>query len=167
MAAHEGAVYAVAGSSGQASGGALNHPAMFLSLNSLGSLVLDVNGNRLDAIFLDQAGVRRDYFTILKGTAAATAPSPPADLRTTGRTVSRIDLAWTDTASDESGFQLQRSADNVTFATIATRGANVTTYADTGLKRNRRYYYRVRAFRSGSPALYSSFSNTLAASTLK
>jgi acid phosphatase type 7 len=167
MAAHEGAVYAVAGSSGQATGGALNHPAMFLSLNSLGSLVLDVNGNRLDAAFLDHAGVRRDYFTILKGTAAATAPSAPTNLRTTARTVSRIDLAWTDTSSDESGFELQRSADNVTFTPIATRGSNVTSYSDTGLKRNRRYYYRVRAFRSGSPALYSPFSNTLAASTGK
>jgi hypothetical protein len=167
MAAHEGAVYAVAGSSGQASGGALNHPAMFLSLNSLGSLVLDVNGNRLDAAFLDEAGVRRDYFTILKGTAAATAPSAPTNLRTTARTVSRIDLAWTDMASDESGFELQRSADNVTFTTIATRGSNMTSYSDAGLRRNRRYYYRVRAFRSGSPALYSPFSNTLAASTGK
>jgi hypothetical protein len=43
----------------------------------------------------------------------------------------------------------------------------VTSYSDTGLKRNRRYYYRVRAFRSGSPALYSPFSNTLAAATGK
>ena len=168
MAAHEGAVYAVAGSSGQATGGTLNHPAMFLSLNSLGSLVLDVNGSRLDATFLDHAGVRRDYFTILKGAAATapSAPSAPANLRTTGLTVSQIDLAWTDTASDESGFQLQRSADNVTFTTIATRGSNVTSYSDSGLNRNRRYYYRVRAFKSGSPALYSSFSNTLAATTL-
>ena len=39
---------------------------MFISLNSLGSMVLDVNGNRLDATFIDQAGVKRDYFTILK-----------------------------------------------------------------------------------------------------
>ena len=85
MAAHEGAVYAVAGSSGQATGGALNHPAMFLSLNSLGSLVLDVNGSRLDATFLDQAGVRRDYFTILKG-AAATGVSA-VELRRTLRTM--------------------------------------------------------------------------------
>jgi hypothetical protein len=71
MAAHEGAVYAVAGSAGQASGGLLNHPAMFISLNSLGSMVLDVNGSRLDATFLDQAGVKRDYFTIRKGAAPA------------------------------------------------------------------------------------------------
>ena len=39
----------VAGSSGQISGGALNHPAMYLSLNVRGSMVLDVNGSRLDA----------------------------------------------------------------------------------------------------------------------
>jgi PKD repeat protein len=65
-AQNSGAVYAVAGSSGQISGGALNHPAMYLSLNSLGSLVLDVSGNRLDAVFLDQAGTVRDSFTLVK-----------------------------------------------------------------------------------------------------
>jgi hypothetical protein len=74
IAAHEGAVYAVAGSSGQTSGGLLNHPAMFVSLNSLGSMVLDVNGSRLDAAFIDHTGARRDYFTIAKGTAVPTAP---------------------------------------------------------------------------------------------
>jgi acid phosphatase type 7 len=71
---HEGAVYAVAGSSGQVSGGALNHPAMFISLNSLGSMVLDVNGDQLDAAFLDSSGARRDYFTIVKGDAPLTRP---------------------------------------------------------------------------------------------
>jgi len=56
----------VAGSSGQISGGRLNHPAMFLSLNKLGSLVLDINGAELTATFLtDQAKVR-DYFTLKK-----------------------------------------------------------------------------------------------------
>jgi hypothetical protein len=71
---HLGAVYAVAGSSGQASGGALNHPAMLVSLNVLGSLVLDVNGNRLDATFLDNLGGIRDTFTIVK--QPALLPSP-------------------------------------------------------------------------------------------
>jgi len=71
-ASHQGAVYAVAGSSGQISGGPLNHPAMFISLNELGSLVLDINDNRLDAKFIDQNCVDpncvpRDYFTIVKG----------------------------------------------------------------------------------------------------
>jgi len=66
--AHAGAVYAVPGSSGQTSGGTLNHPAMFLSLNVLGSMVLDVNGLTLNAKFLDNTGAVRDYFTIAKGT---------------------------------------------------------------------------------------------------
>lgn len=63
---HEGAVYVVAGSSGQTSGGPLNHPVMYLSLNRLGSLVLDIDGPRLDAEFIDHLGRRRDYFTLRK-----------------------------------------------------------------------------------------------------
>lgn len=63
---HFGAVYAVPGSSGQISGGSLNHPAHFISLNNLGSLVVDVNGPRLDASFLRETGVVADTFTIQK-----------------------------------------------------------------------------------------------------
>lgn len=66
-APHEGAVYVVAGSSGQTSGGGLQHPVMCLSLNLLGSLVLDFNGSRMDATFIDDHGQVHDYFTITKG----------------------------------------------------------------------------------------------------
>ena len=69
-APHEGAVYVVAGSSGQISGGSLQHPVMCLSLNVLGSLVLDINGPRLDATFIDDKAQVRDYFTIQKGPPA-------------------------------------------------------------------------------------------------
>jgi calcineurin-like phosphoesterase family protein/purple acid phosphatase-like protein len=64
---NQGAVYVVAGSSGQITPAALDHPAMFISLLSLGSLVLDIDGERLDAQFLDAAGDVADHFTILKG----------------------------------------------------------------------------------------------------
>src|SRR5439155_1726633 len=64
---NKGAVYTVAGSSGQTSGGSLDHPAMYLSLNVLGSLVLDVNGAQLDAKFLNSSGSVQDHFTIKKG----------------------------------------------------------------------------------------------------
>jgi tetratricopeptide (TPR) repeat protein len=75
--AHAGAVYTVAGSSGQTSGGRLDHPAMVLSLNVLGSLVLDVNGDRLDAKFLDDLGVVRDSFTIVKSPLSETTTPTP------------------------------------------------------------------------------------------
>ena len=66
-AQNEGAVYAVAGSSGKLSTGyPLNHPVMFIALESLGSMVLDVAGNRMDVTFLDQNALIRDEFTILK-----------------------------------------------------------------------------------------------------
>lgn len=79
--AHEGSVYVVAGSSGKVSlqneksakRGYLDHPAMFLSLPRLGSLVLDVDGNRLDANFISETGERLDYFSIVKGKGGATA----------------------------------------------------------------------------------------------
>lgn len=64
---HEGTVYVVAGSSGQAVGGRLDHPAMCISTNSLGSLVLDINSNRLDATFINDRAERLDHFTIIKG----------------------------------------------------------------------------------------------------
>ncbi len=72
-----GAVYVVAGSSGKVSAGSLDHPVMYLSLPQLGSVVLDVDGNRLDAAFLSDTGVIEDYLTMLKGNLA---PSVDAGL---------------------------------------------------------------------------------------
>jgi hypothetical protein len=64
--ANQGAVYTVAGNAGQTTGGSLDHPAMFISTNVLGSLLLDIRGNRLDAVFLRETGATNDHFTILK-----------------------------------------------------------------------------------------------------
>jgi hypothetical protein len=64
--AHSGAVYAVVGSSGTISGGALNHPVMFSSLNELGSMVIDVNNITLSAKFINNNGTTRDAFTLQK-----------------------------------------------------------------------------------------------------
>ncbi|HOC71116.1 MAG TPA: metallophosphoesterase family protein [Candidatus Hydrogenedentes bacterium] len=66
-APHSGTVYVVAGSSGHPSRlRAVPHPVMCTSLNVAGSLVLDVEGSRLDARFLDATGKIRDQFAILK-----------------------------------------------------------------------------------------------------
>ncbi len=68
-ASHQGAVYVVAGSSGKTTAAPLNHPVMYLSLLELGSVVLDVDGNTLNATFLNSAGAIDDSFTIVKATA--------------------------------------------------------------------------------------------------
>ncbi len=61
-----GAVYGVVGTSGQLGGGTLNHPAMFVSLSTPGSLVLDIATNRLEAVFLSETGATNDWFSIRK-----------------------------------------------------------------------------------------------------
>src|SRR5262249_8606076 len=75
MSPHEGAVYVVAGVSAKLGGGTLDYPAMYSSQNVLGSFVVDVQGSRLDGAFVDGTGVRRDYFSIVKG---ASSPPPPS-----------------------------------------------------------------------------------------
>ena len=76
---HFGAVYTVAGSAGKAtqwtSGrtdlvNPFPHPVMMTSLLKTGSVVLDIDGNRLDAKFLNSSGVVDDFYTLIKQGAA-------------------------------------------------------------------------------------------------
>jgi hypothetical protein len=61
-------VYVVDGSSGgQYGGGPLDHPAMYYSVLTAGSLIVDIDGQRLDATFLSANGTKDDTFTIFKG----------------------------------------------------------------------------------------------------
>ena len=75
--ATEGAVYVVCGSSGWVTGDTFIprylHPAMFIKLKELGSMVIDVDGNRLDAKFLRETGAIDDYFTIIKSNSTEDA----------------------------------------------------------------------------------------------
>ncbi len=64
---YSGIVHTVCGSSGQTSGGTLDHVAMLVSWNELGSVILDVNGPRLDLKFIGTAGQILDHFTTFKG----------------------------------------------------------------------------------------------------
>ncbi len=74
-AANQGAVYVVAGSSGKIGGGTLDHPAMYTSLNLLGSVVLDIDGLQLDLTFINTLGQPTDWFRLLR-TDTATANDP-------------------------------------------------------------------------------------------
>ncbi len=142
-AINQGAVYAVAGSSSKTSGGSLDHPAMFVSLNELGSMVLDFDGLRLDALFLDDAGSVRDYFTLRidSGVVPDTqAPSSPANLRAIAVTSDSISLQW-DLATDNVGVTAYRVSRNEQM--IATGGT--TSLNDSGLQSATSYDYSVQA----------------------
>jgi acid phosphatase type 7 len=70
---HKGTVYAVVGCSGKLSGTSSGwpHPVMVQSENTkLGSMLLSVDHNRLDASFIEADGSVFDHFTILKNAGA-------------------------------------------------------------------------------------------------
>jgi hypothetical protein len=70
---------------------------------------------------------------------------------------SQINLSWTDNSGNEDGFLIERCTGNncTNFAQIASVGANVTSYSNTGLAGNTFYNYRVRAFNAAGNSGYS------------
>ena len=94
---------------------------------------------------------------MIRVTAGPASPAAPSSLVATRRAGGPITLTWTDNASSESGFAIERSPDGRTFTQIATVGPDVSTYVDStpGVPKNS--YYRVRAFGAGG---YSGYSNT-------
>jgi hypothetical protein len=91
MGTGRGMVYVVDGSSGgQGGGGSLNHPAMFYSVLTPGSLIIDINGLRLDATFLSGSGTVDDTFTILKGDF----PNSPPPVMKVARDGTNAVISW-------------------------------------------------------------------------
>lgn len=73
-----GTVYLTAGSSGKTSGGLLNHPAMFISLNELGSCVFEAENNQITVKFINDQGAIADHFTINKDFSVTTGVEKPS-----------------------------------------------------------------------------------------
>ena len=92
--ANQGTVYIVAGSSGKISGRHGHHPVMFFEESALGSLVLDIDGHRLDAQFLRENGTVDDTFSIIKGATPGPLRFCTFEIRN-GQTIAR----WKSTAA--------------------------------------------------------------------
>jgi titin len=94
-------------------------------------------------------------------------PTAPIGLSATVISQSEIDLAWSDTAGDESGFKVRRAV--VTkgiigpYVVVAVTSSTGTTFADQGLSSNTTYAYQVTAVNAGGE---SALSNMVQATTL-
>ena len=139
-----GSVHCTTGSAGQIANSTLDHPIMFTNMNVLGSVVLDVQDDRLDFRFLNSSGIFQDYFTILKS-SGNTPPSAPTNLLASLIASNQIRLTWANVPTNELGFEIERSLDGVNFSPLITRGANLTNYSNGALLFTTTYSYRVRA----------------------
>src|SRR5688572_25866525 len=98
-------------------------------------------------------------------------PPPPAlpaptNLTATPVSATRIDLAWAETATNETGFQVDRCSGPActNFALIGTGAANAVAFADSvGLVASTQYSYRVRAVNATETSAYTA---TVSATTL-
>lgn len=83
-------------------------------------------------------------------------PEAPSGLAATPLTSERIDLAWTDNATNEAEFRIERSSDGgAAWTEIARLPANSAAYADLGLAPRTVYSYRIRAVNSGGASAWA------------
>ncbi len=84
-------------------------------------------------------------------------PAAPSNLVATALSRTQINLTWTDNSGNEDDFKIERCAGATctNFSQIATVGANVKSYSNTGLKKNTSYRYRMRAFNGSGNSAYS------------
>jgi hypothetical protein len=87
-------------------------------------------------------------------------PAAPSNLVATSFSPTQINVTWSDNATSETSYSVERSTNGTSWSVIATLAARSTSYSSTGLTSGSTYYYRVRCF-NGS--LASSYSNTASA----
>lgn len=83
-------------------------------------------------------------------------PAPPSGLGATPAGSSTITLGWTDRSGNETHFLLDRKEGaGGGWAPLASLGANLTTWADSGLTPSTTYYYRVQACNEAGCSSYT------------
>jgi hypothetical protein len=100
--------------------------------------------------------------------AAGSQLAAPSELSAAAVTGTRIDLAWRDNSTSETGFELSRSAgETAPFGVPSLLGPNTRAVAVEGLVPGSRYCFRLRAIRRlGAKTTTSAFSNTACATTV-
>lgn len=94
--------------------------------------------------------------------ATTTAPAAPSGLSVGVTSSTQIDLSWTDNATNEESYVVERSTNGTTWSTLATLSPNVTSYSNTGITSTTQYYYRVKAVNGFASSSYSATVASLA-----
>ena len=92
-------------------------------------------------------------------------PAAPTNLTATAISGTQINLSWTDNATNETGYKIERSSDGTNFYPLAATGVNGTKYSNTGLSAGRRYYYRVYAIIAAGKSAFSNVANAVTSTT--
>ena len=94
-----------------------------------------------------------------------TPPADPTNLTATALGPAQVQLNWVDNADNESGFKIERSTDDASFAQIAFAGAGSNSYVDTTASPATTFYYRIRATNVIGDSAYTSSASTTTPAT--
>jgi plastocyanin len=92
---------------------------------------------------------------IVAGGTPPAAPTAPTELRAAGISPSAVRLTWRDTSTSEQSFRIERQDPGGGFVEIASVGAGVQTFDDTGLQPDTVHLYRLRARNAGGNSAYT------------
>jgi fibronectin type 3 domain-containing protein len=139
-------------------------PAVSINVSVAGvqTLTLIANNGVPNTIDYDQG----DWAGARLISSATQALVPPSNLIATDVSATQVNLSWTSTAANATGFVIQRSTDGVNFTTIATLAStSPTTYSDTTVAGSTTYYYQVLAA-DANAGLTSGASNIASVTTI-
>ncbi|MBI4834330.1 MAG: fibronectin type III domain-containing protein [Planctomycetes bacterium] len=86
--------------------------------------------------------------------------SPPTGLSATAASATQINIGWLDNSNSETSYKIERKTGaGGAYEEVASVGANITSYPDTGLTEGTLYYYRVRASNAIGNSAYSGEAN--------
>ena len=92
------------------------------------------------------------------------APSAPTNLAATSSTRARIDLTWTNTATDATSITVQRCSGSTctAFVAVAQLAATANSWTDSGVKSRSTYRYRMFASNDAGSSPYSNIASATA-----
>jgi hypothetical protein len=83
-------------------------------------------------------------------------PAAPTHLTATAASATQVNLAWSESSTNATGFTIQRSTNGGrSWTTIATVGSSARTYSDRTVTKGKAYQYRVAATSSAGTSAWS------------
>lgn len=132
---------------------------------------LNVQGGEVHVAFDGQAELSPDAAEVevlasvlAFGSASFDVGDAPSHLTANAISASRINLTWQDNSSNETGFKIERRIGSGSWTQVATVGANISSFQNTGLSAGTNYEYRVQASNLAGDSPYS---NSTSATTLQ
>ncbi|PLK45170.1 T9SS type A sorting domain-containing protein [Emticicia sp. TH156] len=83
------------------------------------------------------------------------APNKPYALKATASSATKVALKWGDDSNKEETFVVERSVDGTAFTGLVILGRNTTSYTDSTVTANKKFWYRVKAVNNKGNSDYS------------